>query len=969
MANSMGLGLYYFLITTPVETNVCVLGKSGRLVVLNRKPLMSAVEAATMLKKVGLSIMMLTLMVLIYFRSVERAIFKARTSTDPSWQAKADQLGPVGKLINGKVYIFTFIFMSSYWIFNYFVLKSQIRPWGYSDEKNMYESKDASCAQYFRTGIRGMPGIGKPKRAGGMRIFFGPYPAPPIFWHIGSGQQLCKALSPSPGLPVENDNSGYPKPGGGQPRSAEDEAGYAQIILGSINSFLGSLGLFFFGLKMYNLLVNMQNCPIGGVVSPCVVRGECTNVAKAPWFMHHLQSKKLRTTEQITRDQMMPAVDINTIGLWLGSDTVGSAKGIVLDIAKEACATMKDDLITSPNQTVHGLAADTMGKWNAKNHLDALERRKLTMIWDKKAMNCQGCVSVMTNFYFSNIDNLIELFEIFMLAISAYVTALVYSLMHSALVNCPMIDIEFENDPSLEKKVDVHKTERKILNMIGSTFFFRYHYSGLPENMEKLEHEIQKGEREIPTTKRSDPYTFNSEAKSWDEYDLFKPLKARLLLINKELLGILKGEEVVAAWTEVPRLTNSQKLIIYGGFFLFALCPLCCAAYRGAPKCLVEAVIAGYLHYRYVEFTILRRRPQAAIIVTTRRIFQVTRSPAYKDLWGKVEPLLKMDVLVHNCGITYGTMTMEAFVPFLRRMMAKVSNVNFIRRGQAIVQGKQGIFKIWRDTGDTREIFSALSRITFLTKVDKLDPKMGEGLMKEEKELKEQGSPDPGCSFLCCPYTPPPQAMGDPKLKDQLIDRYLYRIKGEKDVYGRKLQIRPITCGQLFCGRGFNIECSCCCCCQLDELLTEFMVTTHRILVEQRAAQRYCRLFSCARKTPNIRTTFLAHNQAAAYLNESTPTSMGVSKVRQDLTIKLLQTGAREYQAGLMLHQKPYLVLQKKDLPVKDKIWVTHIAIIYDIMTQQENMTVDSEGESVEDNSEEDDFYDGDFDDAEGSKR
>ncbi|CAL1155773.1 unnamed protein product, partial [Cladocopium goreaui] len=102
-------------------------------------------------------------------------------------------------------------------------------------------------------------------------------------------------------------------------------------------------------------------------------------------------------------------------------------------------------------------------------------------------------------------------------------------------------------------------------------------------------------------------------------------------------------------------------------------------------------------------------------------------------------------------------------------------------------------------------------------------------------------------------------------------------------------------------------------------------VSSHRILVEQRAAQRYCRATAFLRKVPSIRVTFLAHNQAAAYVNLMPVKTLNRKKIQQDFTVKLLQKGAREYQQGLMLHQKPYVIAMKKDLPIKTKVWVPHI--------------------------------------------
>uniref|UniRef100_A0A7R9ZY48 Uncharacterized protein n=1 Tax=Pyrodinium bahamense TaxID=73915 RepID=A0A7R9ZY48_9DINO len=302
---------------------------------------------------------------------------------------------------------------------------------------------------------------------------------------------------------------------------------------------------------------------------------------------------------------------------------------------------------------------------------------------------------------------------------------------------------------------------------------------------------------------------------------------------------------------------------------------------------------------------------------------------------------------------------MEAYVPLWRRVMAKVLRIAVFRRGQLIVQGKEGIFKLWRCIGDTREAFLALSKVTYMTKLWTLNPELGKTFMAEEKQLKEEEPPDPLCACCCCPYTPPPTGFQG----ETLLERYAMRYPREMDIYSRKMAIRPATCLELYCGRGCQLECACCCCCRLDELLTDFVITTHRILVEQRTVQRYCRWFACCRSTPNIRTTYLAHNKASAYLCQKDAMPFGFSKLRQDLGIKLLSQDAREYTAGLMLMQRPYLIFSKKDMPVADKIWVSHITAFYDLMTQKEDYARDEEGDEDEsgggsehDSEDEDDF-------------
>ncbi|CAJ1404400.1 unnamed protein product [Effrenium voratum] len=219
---------------------------------------------------------------------------------------------------------------------------------------------------------------------------------------------------------------------------------------------------------------------------------------------------------------------------------------------------------------------------------------------------------------------------------------------------------------------------------------------------------------------------------------------------------------------------------------------------------------------------------------------------------GYTEPLIKLDVLIHNCGIFYAQLQMESAVPLSRKILAKIFKLPVSRRGQLLAQGPMGIFKMWRERGDTYNLINYISQVTFLTPLASLNPRMGKCLMYNEKVAGEKDPPDPPGSGCCCPHTPPPPMMGTAK---SILDRYCKRIKGELNVYGRKLVTRPSRCKDLCCGKGIRCGCECCCCCQLDELLTEFIVTTHRILVEQRAAQRYCRCTAVCRRRDSTGST------------------------------------------------------------------------------------------------------------------
>lgn len=954
MTQAFSLSLYHFLVVEPVETNVCCLGKTGRLMVLMRKPLNPSAESARMLKSVGMLIILCTAAALIYFRTLERILYLATNFPTPSLQKKFAIVKPIAMLIDGKVYLYTFAVAVALWVMNFVFFKATLKSWGHSDAKNYYESNNASCAQYFRSGTKASPWA-KPRRVGGMRIFFGPYPMSNIFWELGSTWHFLRCLEPLPRLPLEYDNGGFP-PSGGTPSGPDETAGFLQMVLGLMNSFLGTLGLFFFGVNIYNLLINIQNCPTGTVLAPCMVQGACAHVARAPWFAHYIVSNKLMLPEDLAKEAIKADVPIKEIAKWLGVETVGQAKNIIMEVAETSCTDMYANLITGPNDTIHGMASDWMGKQHAAYYLEQVQNRNLNITWQAKMYSCHGCVRCMTLFYFTDVQNVIELIEIFLLVIASYFSALLASMLGNALENCPMIDLQFEADPTQKQSVDLHHTEKNCLAMIGRCFFFRYHYSGVPKHMEYQEETIRKMEvKGIRDTKKlSDPFQYVDKAKTWDEYNLFDVNATRRFNVHRELLGLLQGEEVLSAWTVPPRLTRNQKIIIAVGVFFFIVGPILTALRKRKGSCAAEALLGMVICYKYVEFFVLKRRPQAGIILTTRRIFQVTKTPRFWGLFGPTEPLIKMDVLVHNCSIFYAQLMMEAAVPFIRKILAKLFKMPLSRVGQVVAQSQTGIFKMWRERGDTYNILNYVSQACYLTPLASLNPKMGKCLMYNEKMAGEQEPPDPGGSRICCPHTPPPPMMGNAK---SILDRYCKRIKGELDVYGRKLVTRPSRCKDLFCGRGFNIACECCCCCQLDEMLTEFMVSTHRILVEQRAAQRYCRCTAFLRKVPSLRVTFLAHNQAAAYVGLMPVKALTRKKIQQDFTIKLLQQGAREYQQGLMLHQKPYAIAGKKDLPIKHKVWVPHINMIFDQLTQRAPMH-DDDSSGVEDDSDEEEFLD-----------
>ncbi|CAE6965652.1 unnamed protein product [Symbiodinium natans] len=128
MTQAMSLSLYHFLVTEPVETNVCVLGKTGRLMVLLRRPLNPSSESAKLLRSVGTLIMTCTAAALVYFRSIERLLYLATNYPTPSVQSKLAPVAPIAELIDGKVYLYTALVAVVLWFVNFIFFKATLKP-------------------------------------------------------------------------------------------------------------------------------------------------------------------------------------------------------------------------------------------------------------------------------------------------------------------------------------------------------------------------------------------------------------------------------------------------------------------------------------------------------------------------------------------------------------------------------------------------------------------------------------------------------------------------------------------------------------------------------------------------------------------------------------------------------------------------------------------------------------------------
>ena len=174
--------------------------------------------------------------------------------------------------------------------------------------------------------------------------------------------------------------------------------------------------------------MNIQNCPTSNVLGPCIAQGHCAGVARAPWFAHYMTSNKLMLPEDLAREAVKADVPIKEVAKWMGVETVGQAKKIIMEVAETSCDHMPlghkpepsrerySELITGPNDawqqlrlfagsqdTVHGMTSDFMGKRHAAYYLEQLEYRNLNITWQAKRYSCHGCVRCMTLHYFTDV--------------------------------------------------------------------------------------------------------------------------------------------------------------------------------------------------------------------------------------------------------------------------------------------------------------------------------------------------------------------------------------------------------------------------------------------------------------------------------------------------------------------------------------------------------------------------------------
>ena len=90
--------------------------------------------------------------------------------------------------------------------------------------------------------------------------------------------------------------------------------------------------------------MNIQNCPTSNVLGPCIAQGHCAGVARAPWFAHYMTSNKLMLPEDLAREAVKADVPIKEVAKWMGVETVGQAKKIIMEVAETSCEMRNDHL-------------------------------------------------------------------------------------------------------------------------------------------------------------------------------------------------------------------------------------------------------------------------------------------------------------------------------------------------------------------------------------------------------------------------------------------------------------------------------------------------------------------------------------------------------------------------------------------------------------------------------------------------
>merc|ERR1719162_2346617 len=100
-------------------------------------------------------------------------------------------------------------------------------------------------------------------------------------------------------------------------------------------------------------------------------------------------------------------------------------------------------------------------------------------------------------------------------------------------------------------------------------------------------------------------------------------------MVSRRMLGILDGENVISAWSETPRLTIFQIIMIVGGTIFCLFAPFAWAINVGKSMCFIESGV-GTVIFMILIFLWIRGRVQAGFVLTSRRLYQISRKPAIR---------------------------------------------------------------------------------------------------------------------------------------------------------------------------------------------------------------------------------------------------------------------------------------------------------------------------------------------------
>jgi len=520
LAVFFSVGLFYWVMKTPEQLSLMILGKSGRVLFLARKPMTPLKGAFVMFLSFGMGLMAVFSMLLFWFRSIERSLQLAEKSSDPAVRMQAHNAGGFYKGLVGKVHVYALAVFLVMWLLEAAILVCSIRPWAGSDQRDYYEAEECTSAQYFRGGSRPwIPIICPRRREGGLRLFFGPYPDSEIWNQMGRRFRGLFLQNLEPLIVVPGGGDIRPSPSNGaSDTSGEERTGAMQNILGAFNWLLGAIGTLCFIIHMFNLAQNVEMCPFEKVVRPCVEANDCTLYGQSGWFQLYMERAGLASREELAERAIAGALTQEDIGIWLSrnpkppasnssSETEPDTKtqnqipvepdilatvnasvpeAIVL-IAQKSCMDRRTELIDEPQGETKAKKADTLGKFNSGNYNLLRAAMGVDIVWDMQALDCKECQRSTIMHYFTNIENSLEVIEILILSFTIYISSTLVKIANNRLKSASMGDLQFESDPSSAADMPIEKIEKACTEIMRDIFFFRYRGGKLPKPVKRLE--------------------------------------------------------------------------------------------------------------------------------------------------------------------------------------------------------------------------------------------------------------------------------------------------------------------------------------------------------------------------------------------------------------------------------------------------------------------------------------------------